>query len=204
MEVKKLVTIFLSARLSRQGQFCSTNILADDSEVWPWLWHVTCTLETTFLLEKTKDTHERHGRLGPVTCPGRAPRRRRASGWALPRPPRPPLPPAHPGGLGGLRVLSAQRLAVAAASVFLDLTPTVLLGVGLASSKVSSNWNFSVWPCLPSSWSSGAGRGSEELCSGTTRDCPPKCPKCPGRQDGPGLPTPPTEDEQYSLWSPPG
>lgn len=36
------------------------------------------------------------------------------------------------GGLGGLRVLSAQRLAVAAASVFLDLTPTVLLGVGLA------------------------------------------------------------------------
>lgn len=33
-----------------QGQFCSTNVLADDSEVWPWLWHVTCTLETIFLL----------------------------------------------------------------------------------------------------------------------------------------------------------
>lgn len=49
-EVKKLVTIFLSARLSSQGQFYSTNVLADDSEVWPWLWHVTCTLETTFLL----------------------------------------------------------------------------------------------------------------------------------------------------------
>lgn len=52
MEVNKLDTIFLSARLSSQGQFCSTNVLADDSEVWPWLWHVTCTLETIFLLKK--------------------------------------------------------------------------------------------------------------------------------------------------------
>lgn len=33
------------------------------------------------------------------------------------------------GDLGGLRVLSAQRLGVAAASVFLNLTSTVLLGV---------------------------------------------------------------------------
>lgn len=48
MEVKKLVAIFLSSRLSSQGQFCSTNVLADDSEVWPWLWHMTCTLETIF------------------------------------------------------------------------------------------------------------------------------------------------------------
>lgn len=97
MEVKKLVTIFLSARLNRQGQFCSTNILADDSEVWPWLWHVTCTLETTFLLKKTKHTNERHGSLGPVTCLGRGPRWHRPRAGS-PRPPRPPLPPAHPGG----------------------------------------------------------------------------------------------------------
>lgn len=64
-----------------------------------------------------------------------------------PRPPRPPLPPAHPGGLGGSRVPGAQRLAVAAASIsFLGLTPTVLLDYSdsPSSSKVSSNWNFSV------------------------------------------------------------
>lgn len=40
--------IFLSAKLSKLGQFWSTNILADEREVWGWLRHVSCTLETIF------------------------------------------------------------------------------------------------------------------------------------------------------------
>lgn len=103
MEVKKLVTIFLSARLSSQGQFCSTNILADDSEVWPWLWHVTCTLETIFLLklkkkEKKKIKKKRCALLCTVTCQenGLLLRRLRAGCFLLPL--LSPLPLAHQGG----------------------------------------------------------------------------------------------------------
>lgn len=51
-----------------QGQFCSTNVLADDSEVWPWLWHVTCTLETIFFYfkKKTKNQKNRRTRCGSL------------------------------------------------------------------------------------------------------------------------------------------
>lgn len=68
MEVKKLVTRYSWAPdwVVKVSQFCSTNVLADESEVWPWLWHVTCTLETIFLLKKKKK--KRRDSLCTVTC----------------------------------------------------------------------------------------------------------------------------------------
>lgn len=93
MEVRKLVTIFLSARLSSQGQFYSTNVLADDNEVWPWLWHMTCTLEQFFYLKKKKRCES----LCTVTCQENdLLHRLRAGSPLLPLLPLPPL--VHPGG----------------------------------------------------------------------------------------------------------
>lgn len=94
MEVKKRVTIFLSARLSSQGQFCSTNVLADDSEVWPWLWHVTCTLETIFLLKKKKGVKV----FCTVTCQENDHLLQRLRAGFPPLPPLLPLQPVHQGG----------------------------------------------------------------------------------------------------------
>lgn len=94
MEVKKLVTIFLSSRLSSQGQFCSTNVLADDSEVWPWLWHVTCTLETIFSTKKKKGMKV----VCTVTCQENDHRRHRLRAGFPPLPLLLLLRPVHQGG----------------------------------------------------------------------------------------------------------
>lgn len=76
-----------------QGQFCSTNVLADDSEVWPWLWHVTCTLETTFLLKKKMCES-----LYTVTCQdNNLLRRKFRAGFPL-LALQPPLQPVRQGG----------------------------------------------------------------------------------------------------------
>lgn len=179
MEVKKLVTIFLSARLSRQGQFCSTNILADDSEVWPWLWHVTCTWKQRFYLKK-----QRHTRKAWASGPVRArvgSRAAQALGLQAPPAAAASSSTCSSRGLGGLRCRCTAS-GVAAASVFSTWLP-------LSSSQSDSprlplksvRWNFCL--TLPALLlvMSGAGEGLWELCSGTTRDCPPKCPKCPGR-----------------------
>lgn len=91
---KELVTIFLSARLSSSSQFCSTNVLADDSEVWPWLWHVTCTLETIFSTLKKKK--KKCDSLYTVTCQDNN-RLRRQFGAGSPLLLQPPLQPARPG-----------------------------------------------------------------------------------------------------------
>lgn len=91
---KELVTIFLSARLSSSSQFCSTNVLADDSEVWPWLWHVTCTLETIFSTLKKKK--KKCDSLYTVTCQDND-HLRRQFGAGSPLLLQPPLQPARPG-----------------------------------------------------------------------------------------------------------
>lgn len=93
---KELVTIFLSARLSSSSQFCSTNVLADDSEVWPWLWHVTCTLETIFSTLKKKKKKKKCDNLYTVTCQDND-RLRCHFGAGSPLLLLPPLQPARPG-----------------------------------------------------------------------------------------------------------
>lgn len=95
MGAKELVTIFLSARLSSSSQFCSTNVLADDSEVWPWLWHVTCTLETIFSTLKKKKK-KKCDSLYTVTCQDNN-HLRRQFGAGFPLLLQPPLQPARQG-----------------------------------------------------------------------------------------------------------
>lgn len=62
------------------------------------MWHALWKQRFYLKKKKTQNTNERHGSLGPVTCPGRGPRWHRPRAGSPPPPPPPPLRPAHPGG----------------------------------------------------------------------------------------------------------